>query len=98
MEDPVEELVSHVVEQIRYATVTERLGAAISALKLPLEFIGDAALGDPEIGPELAAAAEHINEATQALSRAHVFTKTRLEVNAARARGQRPHTEGGTTA
>jgi hypothetical protein len=90
------ETIELVVDHIRFHVASERLGCAISALKLPLEFIGQMAATDPELVPELRAAIEHIGEATQALHRAHEFTKARLDVRSARALGQNPH-EGDPT-
>jgi hypothetical protein len=97
MEDPVETLGSLIGDHLRFATASERIGCAISAMKLPLEFIGEMGQADPELRPELAAAVEHLSEATQALHRAHKFARARLDVRSARALGQTPTTEGDTT-
>jgi hypothetical protein len=96
MEDPVDALGSLIGDHLRFATASERIGCAISAMKLPLEFIGEMASADPELKPELSAAIEHIGEAVEALHRAHEFTKARLDVRSARALGRDP-TEGDTT-
>jgi hypothetical protein len=87
-------------DSFRYAIGAERLGCALAALKIPLELVGNAAEADPELKPELAAVVAGLDEAAQALDRAHKFLLARLEVSRDRVFGPGfrpgPPTEGDT--
>ena len=66
-------------EVIRFAVAGEKINAAARALKLPLEILAAIGDRDPELAPELVAAASQLEEVMETLSRAHTFIDARLD-------------------
>lgn len=66
-------------QTIRFTRVSERLGFSVESLTASASQIGKLHEIDPELGPELRVALDHLVEAGEALSRAIDFNNARLD-------------------
>lgn len=83
----VAQAVGEALEQaITYARTAERLRSAMESIRPAAQGLQDLQELDPDLGPEIAAAADHLMEAIEALSRAGTFLTARFDENQARLR------------
>lgn len=81
MTDPtVQALVSRVEALMDYAQTAQALIDLLPLITLTLERIKELVQSDPQVAPELVAAAERLGEASEAIQRAYRFASTRLDV------------------
>lgn len=65
---------------VQYIEISERLLGAAELSTFLVQQVGRIAKVDNELAPELLAAVEALGQAQEALTRAHTFVATRLEV------------------
>lgn len=78
-----DEIAQAITEMIRLVQSGERIGAALTALDVPMKLLGSLADLDDELLPEIATASRSLFESAQALGRAFEFATARYEIRVA---------------
>lgn len=77
--DVPEFVLASITEATSYARASERLRAAIMALGVPVQGIQDVIELEPDLGPEMGAATQGLQEVLDALGRASDFLDARFD-------------------
>lgn len=64
---------------LNFTRASERIGFALAALKVPIQALAGIAEIDPELGPEVSAALNGLDETGAALGRAFDFINARVD-------------------